>query len=127
MIRVAIALIHREGRWFLQRRDPMNPILPGLWEFPGGKIREGESEETALRRELREELDWEPTRAEALAAVIHAYPDRTVELHPFRCEGSGPLTTELGWGWFKPDEIARLPIPEANRDLLRNPIFWGTR
>lgn len=123
MIRVALALIHREGRWFLQRRDAGNPVLPGLWEFPGGKIQEGEAEDSALRRELREELNWVPAKVEALAAITHAYPDRTVALHPFFCEGPGALASELGWGWFTPAEIMKLPIPEANLRLLQNPVF----
>lgn len=118
MVHVAIALIHREGRWFLQRRDPLGPVLPGLWEFPGGKLHEGETPEGALRRELREELGWAPEGAEALTPLTHMYPERTVVLHPFRCEGSGEPRTDLGWGWFEAGEVAKLPIPEANHRLL---------
>jgi mutator protein MutT len=123
MIRVAVALIRREGRWFLQRRDPRNPVLPGLWEFPGGKIQAGETAETALLRELREELNWEPRLVEELEPITYAYPEGLIELHPFRCEGPGAMATELGWGWFESGEIGRLPIPEANRGLLLNPVF----
>lgn len=115
---MAIALIHRQGRWFLQRRDPQNPVLPGLWEFPGGKINPGETPETALRRELEEEVGWLPERMEALPPFTHHYPERTVTLQPFRCEGPGDPITELGWGWFEAGEIPKLPIPEANRCLL---------
>lgn len=116
---VAVALIGREGRWFLQRRDPAGAVLPGLWEFPGGKVEPGEAPEAALRRELREEVAWAPEGMEPLPALVHAYPDRVVTLHPFRCWGAGHPSTELAWGWFTPVEIRRLPIPEANGDLVK--------
>lgn len=115
---VAVALVAREGRYFLQRRDPASAHLPGHWEFPGGKVEEGEGPEASLRRELGEELGWEPSRCEPLPALTHAYPERTVTLHPFRCEGEGALCTELGWGWFAPAEMRRLRIPVANGPLI---------
>lgn len=118
MIHVVVALIHRGGRWFLQRRDPAGLVLPGLWEFPGGKMEKGETLEKALRRELREELAWVPKTLRVCPAVSHPYEDRTVVLHPFLCEGFGEPRTELGWGWFRPAEAAKLPIPEANHLLL---------
>lgn len=125
MTAVAIALIHRDGRWFLQRRDPGAEVLAGLWEFPGGKVVPGETAEAALRRELREEVGWGPSRMEALEPFTHAYPDRTVTLHPFRCEGPGALVTELAWGWFTADEMRRLPLPEANLPLIRELVRCG--
>jgi mutator protein MutT len=122
---VVVALIGREGRWFLQRRDPEGPVLPGLWEFPGGKVGAGETLEAALRRELEEEVGWRPERWEALPSSAHAYPGRTVVLHPFRCEGGGSPTTELAWGWFLAEEVPRLRIPAANAELL--PLLGGPR
>jgi mutator protein MutT len=119
VVAVAIGLIVRDGRWFLQRRDPSAAFLPGLWEFPGGKVEPGEAAAEALRRELREELAWVTAGLDPLVPIEHAYADRTVVLHPFRCEGPGQPRTRLAWGWFTPDEIARLPVPEATRRLLR--------
>ena len=118
---VVLGLVQRNGRWFLQRRDPLNAVLPGRWEFPGGKAGQGESLEEALRRELSKELEWEPSSCTALAPVEHRYPDRpdrAVRLHPFSCEGEFVIRTRLSWGWFTLDEMRRLPIPEANRPLL---------
>ena len=117
-VEVVVALVGREGRWFLQRRDPRAQVLPGLWEFPGGKVEPGETLEAALRRELAEEVGWTPTEAVALTSVTHVYPQRKVALHPFRCEGFGQLDTTLAWGWFTAEEIRRLRIPEANRPLV---------
>lgn len=116
---VALGLLRRGDRWFMQRRDPEGPVLPGLWEFPGGKAAGGEAPEAALRRELREEIAWEPASVRPLPFIDHAYPGRVVRLHPFHCEGEGQPRTELAWGWFTPSEMLRLPVPEANAPLIR--------
>lgn len=115
---VVLGLVQRDGRWFLQRRDPGNAVLPGRWEFPGGKAGQGESLEGALRRELREELGWEPSSFTAIEVVEHRYPDCLVRLYPYSCEGEFEIRTNLSWGWFTLDEMLCLPIPEANRALL---------
>lgn len=115
---VSIALLQREGRWFLQRRDLHSAHLAGAWEFPGGKVESGESPEQALERELREELNWSPGPLRALAPITHAYADRAVTLHPFVAEGPELPRTTLAWGWFTALEASRLTVPEANRPLL---------
>ena len=117
-VAVAVALLEREGRWFLQRRDLSAPHLPGLWEFPGGKIEVDETAEAALRRELREELSWEVGELRALEPVTHAYPDRVVTLHPFIASGPALPRTALAWGWFTAAEAKRLAVPVANAPLL---------
>jgi mutator protein MutT len=114
MTDVALALIRRGDRWFLQRRAAGNPVLPGLWEFPGGKAELSESPQQALRREVREELGIELRSARALPVL-----EGSVRLHPFLVEGSGQPRTGLAWGWFTPQEMGKLPIPPANSELIR--------
>jgi 8-oxo-dGTP diphosphatase len=114
MTEVALALIRREGRYFLQRRAGANPVMPGLWEFPGGKLEPPETPLTALRRELLEEVGMELAAATALPVL-----EGTVRLHLFQVEGTGRPRTELAWGWFTPEEMVRLPIPPANAELIR--------
>ncbi|MFN8010050.1 MAG: (deoxy)nucleoside triphosphate pyrophosphohydrolase [Holophagaceae bacterium] len=115
---VALALLRLEGRCLLQRRDPASPVLPGRWEFPGGKLEPGEAPESALVRELAEELGLGAAGPRPLEPLVHAYGDRTVRLHPFLVTPDGPPRTALAWGWFTPAEMLRLPLPEANLPLV---------
>jgi ADP-ribose pyrophosphatase YjhB (NUDIX family) len=110
---VALALIGRDERWFLQRRDPANPVLPGLWEFPGGKLEAGETPEAALERELREEVGLQ-----LLAAWPCPVPGGPAHLHPFQVAVAGKPATDLAWGWFTFAEMLSLPIPPLNRILI---------
>lgn len=118
MVDVALALLRREGRCFLQRRDPGSAVLPGRWEFPGGKLEPGEAPEAALVRELVEELGLAAGGLRPLDPLVHAYGDRTVRLHPFLVQAGGPPRTALAWGWFAPAEMRRLTLPEANLPLV---------
>jgi 8-oxo-dGTP diphosphatase len=72
----AAALIDQTGRVLITQR-PQHKQLGGLWEFPGGKVELGEAPETALARELKEELDLnvEPDALDPFAFASHAYPD----------------------------------------------------
>ena len=79
MIEVVAALI-RDGDRALLCRRPEGKNQGGKWEFPGGKIKPGETGEAALARECREELDVELDVGEALADVVQDYPGRTVHL-----------------------------------------------
>ena len=113
MTEVALALIQRDGRWFLQRRKLDHPVLPGLWEFPGGKVEAGESIIQCLHRELREEVGLEPGEVRPLACL-----EGRVRLHPFLVQAEGQPRTELAWGWFEAAEMDRLPVPPMNQALI---------
>lgn len=113
MKEVALALLSRGGRWFLQRRASSNAVLPGRWEFPGGKVEVGESARAALARELREEVGVHLVESRELSFI-----DGTVRLLPFLVQVQGEPATDLSWGWFTLKEISRLPIPPANAALV---------
>jgi 8-oxo-dGTP diphosphatase len=76
---VAGALFDRQGAVLIAQR-PEGKHLAGAWEFPGGKIAAGESDERALTRELREELGVEVVSSRAFMTLAHDYGDRCIEL-----------------------------------------------
>ena len=110
---VVLGLLRRGDRWFLQRRDPANPVLPGLWEFPGGKVEVGETPLQGLAREWREETGSTLLSAEPWPAVEGA-----VSLLPFLATAAGEPQTHLAWGWFTGEELLHLPVPPANKPLI---------
>lgn len=85
---VVAALIRRRDTWLLCQR-PMGKARAGLWEFPGGKVEPGETQEAAILRECREELGAELTCFGPLMTVTYAYPEVTVRLTLMDCRESG--------------------------------------
>ena len=84
-IEVAAGLVFREGKLLITQRF-FDSHLGGLWEFPGGKRECDETFPQCLQRELLEELGIEVTIGELVERIIHAYPEKTVSLHFFRCQ-----------------------------------------
>jgi mutator protein MutT len=118
-IPVMAAVIERGGRFLVTRRLE-GTHLPGYWEFPGGKCNPGETHEACLARELREELGIDARIGAEIVAIEHAYPERTVRLHFYRCEIAGdprPLLNQE-MRWVSRDEMRTLAFPEADRKLI---------
>jgi 8-oxo-dGTP diphosphatase len=118
----AVALIDADGRVLLAQRPP-GRIMAGLWEFPGGKINPGETPESALIRELAEELGID-VAASCLAPFTFAsysYPDFHLLMPLYVCrKWSGiPIAREgqrLAWVW--PARLAEYPMPPADQPLV---------
>src|SRR5574341_2425244 len=121
IIRVAAAIVQRDGRYLIAKRKP-GTHLGGLWEFPGGKQEPGEPLEACLRRELREELAIEITAPEPFKVIRHEYPDKTVELNFFRCSIAGGQPRPLGCEevrWVTPGELLEVVFPPADRSVIQ--------
>jgi mutator protein MutT/uracil-DNA glycosylase family 4 len=121
VVEVTAAIIARDGRLLVTRRDPRKH-LGGLWEFPGGKREPGESLDACLRRELAEELSVRVRVGERLALVPWVHPDRRVLLHFFRCRLAGGRITpreSQPYRWVAPAELRTLPMPPADADVVR--------
>ena len=120
---VVAAVIERDGAYLLTLR-PDGTHLAGHWEFPGGKVHHSETHVEALRREIFEELDAVAHVGAIVHTVTHAYPDKTVELYFYACELEGEPKPMIGqqMRWVPRDELASLPFPDADRDLIQHLI-----
>ena len=118
----AVALIDRDGRVLLAQR-PAGKEMAGLWEFPGGKVEEGETPEAALMRELREELGIE-TWGSCLAPLTfasHSYARFHLLMPLFACrKWAGQPHAHEGQelAWVRPRELSRYPMPPADLPLV---------
>jgi 8-oxo-dGTP diphosphatase len=118
-ITVVAAILERDDRFLLTLR-PAGTHLEGCWEFPGGKCDPAETRAEALKRELFEELDIVAEVGELVQTVTHEYPEKTVQLHFYRCQYAGEPKPMLGQEirWVSRRELASLPFPEADAKLL---------
>ena len=123
---VAGILIDTSGRVLISERVDDGPFH-GLWEFPGGKIREFEVAHAALARELAEEIGVVPLASELFLELTHDYPDRNVSIqfHLVREWQNDPVGLEgQALRWIKTDKLeaeqllpADLPVVDALKDL----------
>jgi 8-oxo-dGTP diphosphatase len=119
-IRVACAIIESEGRVLATQRSAAMS-LPLKWEFPGGKIKTGETPEECLKREVREELGVEIDVVRALSTTTHSYSTFTVTLYPFICaltEGEITLHEHAASVWLLPGKMHALDWAEADWPVL---------
>lgn len=120
----AAALVDTEGKILLAQR-PKGKSMAGLWEFPGGKVNEGETPEFALMRELREELGIEtrPTCFMPIAFASHEYDDFHLLMPLFVCrmwDGNPESREGQALKWVSVDELSDYPMPEADIPLINN-------
>jgi len=119
---VAAALIIEEGTILVTQRKKDSPH-GFLWEFPGGKVKEGEEPRRALRRELMEELDVEAEVGMIFDAVFYSYPEYPVLLLIYRCRiGKGVLKPigchDLRWVTLR--ELEKLAMPPADDPIRKH-------
>ena len=117
----AVALIDSDGRILIQKRKADNEIMPNYWEFPGGKIEVGETPETCLIREVKEELGVALGCRAPLSfisedrgeyhIIVYLYISRDTEGIPFGAEGQ-----EIKW--VRPMELSKYDLLPANKALI---------
>ncbi len=118
----ACALLDADGRVLLARR-PRQKMLGGLWEFPGGKLEEGETPEACLIRELREELGIDVTAAclAPLSFASHGYADFHLLMPLYVCrrwEGVCQPLEGQQLKWVRPARLRDYPMPPADAPLI---------
>lgn len=120
-VHVAVGLLVQGARVFVARRH-VRSHQGGLWEFPGGKLAQGESVRSGLARELHEELGVEVTAARPYLQVRHRYADKTVlldvwQIEAFRGEPHGREGQDARWADI--DALRPSEFPDADRPILR--------
>ena len=125
-IQVTCAIIAKESKILAaQRSETMS--LPLKWEFPGGKLMEGESEEECLKREIQEELNIAIAITSKLTTSIHDYGNFSIALIPFLAEyaaGEIKLHEHRQIGWFTKEQLSTLDWAPADIPILQELIVF---
>lgn len=122
-IDMATGVYVHEGKVLIQKRKP-DDVWPGLWEFPGGVIEEGETPEAALVREYQEEVELDVIPGEKITVVKYSYTRYRVTMHCYLCQPANgdqpePVFNEASAGGFvKPDELSQYAFPAGHRRLI---------
>ena len=123
MKRVVAAVIEKDAKGLVCQRT-RHQTMPLKWEFPGGKIEEGEQPRDALRRELEEELGIHATIGDEIARLQHTYPNGgTVELRFFIVrEYEGEMENRIfrDLQWSDPKDLASYDFLEADASLVKD-------
>jgi 8-oxo-dGTP diphosphatase len=123
-IPVVAAMIRKEGQVLLGQR-PEEGTLPGVWEFPGGKIEAGESPEEALQRELNEELGIEAEIGDLKFSITHHYGEVGIlllffEVNYWKGEPKSIHHTKLRWEPIS--KLKSIELPDANKKAID--LIW---
>ena len=123
VVEVVCAIIELEGRVLAVRRKK-GEKMEGLWEFPGGKIKENENHISSIRREILEELGIIIEPVSQVPIITHEYPDFIINLVPFRCiieEGVIQLKVHDRMKWVLPTELSKINWCYADK-LVANEV-----
>lgn len=86
MVTVVAALIEKNGKYLIAKRSTGSIDVLGKWEFPGGKVEKGESEESAIEREIKEEFEMDIKAIRFLVNNVCEYPSKTIDLRLYECK-----------------------------------------
>jgi len=124
MIKVTCAIIENNNKALVvQRSENMN--LPEKWEFPGGKIERGETEQDCIIREIKEELNIDIELIQRLKPTTFHYPNQSIQLIPFTAKYTGgnlELTEHKSFMWLTKRELLHLDWAEADIPIVKEYI-----
>ena len=119
-IRVVGAMIEEGGRYLITQRPP-KASLPLLWEFPGGRVEPGETDQGALARELSEEMGIVVEVGDRVIHVEHAYEAYDIDFCVYRCRlvAGAPRHVRIhDHRWVRPDELDQYEFPPADEKSI---------
>lgn len=119
---VVAGVIWRDDGRFLIAQRPLDGLLGGLWEFPGGKLEQGETFAQALQREIREELALEIEVGRPLRPIKHAYTHFRITLHPFHARWLAGQAQHLGvadHAWVSLPDLDRYPFAVTDQKIIQ--------
>jgi A/G-specific adenine glycosylase len=125
---IGAAIICKGDKLLITQR-PLEGMLGGLWEFPGGKQDAGESLEECVAREIREELGLEITVGEHFASVKHSYSHFQITLHCYLCTLKSGRIKKIGvadYRWITRSELTDFAFPKADRVIIEK-LLSGVR
>jgi|SRR5690606_3100821 len=121
LIRVVAGVIERDGRYLITQRKA-TAVLPLLWEFPGGRVEEGESEGQALVREVRHRIGTDVQVFEKLGDHFHEYESYDVLMSMYACElpeGAEPRPVGVNdTRWVSSEELEQYEFPPADQSSM---------
>jgi 8-oxo-dGTP diphosphatase len=122
-IRVVGAMLEKDSGRYLITQRRSTAALPLLWEFPGGRVHEGETDEAALMRELKERLDLDVAVDAKAATTHHEYPDYDLDFTVFQCHlkpGSPEVSKAKinDFRWVQLGEMGQYKFPDADARTL---------
>jgi A/G-specific adenine glycosylase len=117
---IVVGIVFKGDKILIDKRR-QNALLGGLWEFPGGKKKSGESFKTAVAREVKEETGIEIKVGKKLCIVKHTYSHFKITLHAYRCEYASGTANPLGCDavkWATLNELKKYAFPAANTKII---------
>ena len=121
IVRVTAAILEKDGKILIALRKLEDDLFGGLWEFPGGKIENGETPEECMARELMEELEIKVEVGTLITSNKHRYPNGVFELLAYRVQhicGNFVLNDHDEIKWITIDEISNFVFPPANTPII---------
>ena len=119
---VTAGIIWNDKGQLLIAQRPLDGLLGGLWEFPGGKLEPGETLSECLQRELFEELAIEVEVGDLFTVVQHGFTHFKITLHAFTCRYRSGEPRAIGvrdWAWVKPADLEKYSFGKADREVIR--------
>jgi 8-oxo-dGTP diphosphatase len=123
-IRVVAAVIERDGRYLITQRRA-SAVLPHMWEFPGGKVEDNETDSDALRREVQHRLGVDIEPGQLISFVSHPYDHYVVDLYLYECKitkGTPSERNVQAFRWVKSQEFDQYPFTPAD-ELSMNKLL----